>query len=213
MTEFWDQRYDSSEYVYGEEPNRYFADRITRLFSEGSSPSDHSEADKAFRLLLPMEGEGRNAVYAAKQGWIVDAFDQSKVAQKKASGLAAASGVAVNYDIRDVTSADLPDDRYDAAGLIYAHIPPQYRQMVHRQIINTLRPGGLVIIEAFHVSQLGKASGGPQCADMLYTADILKSDFQDCYVQELDETETVLEEGPGHSGPASIVRAVFRKRT
>ncbi len=36
------------------------------------------------RILLPAEGEGRNAVFAAKLGWDVTAFDFSASAMKKA---------------------------------------------------------------------------------------------------------------------------------
>ena len=61
--EYWNQRYSNAKYVYGEEPNQFFATQLSAL--------------KAGSLILPCEGEGRNAVYAASLGWTVDAFDGS----------------------------------------------------------------------------------------------------------------------------------------
>ena len=65
----------SEEYVYGTEPNQFFKEQLQKIIPAG-------------KLLLPGEGEGRNAVYAAKLGWMVDAFDQSSVARTKALNLA-----------------------------------------------------------------------------------------------------------------------------
>lgn len=49
-----------SRIAYGTEPNAFFKAQLDQL-----TPG---------RLLLPAEGEGRNAVYAAKKGWEVAAF-------------------------------------------------------------------------------------------------------------------------------------------
>ncbi|HSL87766.1 MAG TPA: hypothetical protein VK870_00530, partial [Ignavibacteriaceae bacterium] len=86
MTEFnnnfWDERYSAEEYVYGKDPNEFFEEHLSKL-----NPG---------RLLLPGEGEGRNAIFAAKLGWQVDANDQSIVAKSKAEKLAHAYGVNIN---------------------------------------------------------------------------------------------------------------------
>lgn len=54
MKEMWDKRYGNTEYAYGEEPNAFFKKTLDKLDLKGS-------------ILLPAEGEGRNAVYAAKK--------------------------------------------------------------------------------------------------------------------------------------------------
>ena len=69
MKQMWNSRYSVDEYIYGKEPNVYFREQLKEL-----SPA---------KCLLPAEGEGRNAIYAAKQGWFVDAFDYSETAKKK----------------------------------------------------------------------------------------------------------------------------------
>ncbi len=71
MKELWDKRYSADEFVYGKEPNQFFKDTIDSLELTG-------------QILLPAEGEGRNAVYAAKRGLSVYGFDISSNAKKKA---------------------------------------------------------------------------------------------------------------------------------
>ena len=68
-----------------------------------------------------------------------------------------------------------------------------------------------MILEAFTPAQLANDSGGPKTPDMLYTADLLRSDFAAADMVELEETDTVLDEGPGHRGPAAVVRMVARR--
>jgi hypothetical protein len=63
MNNFWDERYADEEYVYGTTPNQYFKQELEKL-----TPG---------KILLPGEGEGRNAVFAATQGWKVTARSKS----------------------------------------------------------------------------------------------------------------------------------------
>lgn len=70
MKEFWNGKYSSKEYIYGTEPNEYFKSALEK-YRPGT-------------ILLPGDGEGRNAVYAAKKGWQVTAFDFSNAAKEKA---------------------------------------------------------------------------------------------------------------------------------
>ena len=74
MKNFWDERYSNKEFVYGTLPNQFFKDQLDKL--------------KPGKILMVGEGEGRNAVYAAKLGWQVDAIDSSNVAKEKAAKLA-----------------------------------------------------------------------------------------------------------------------------
>ena len=75
----WGERYSSAEYVYVKLSNQFFKQQLDKL-----APGF---------LLLPAEGEGRNAVYAASRGWRVEAMDSSTEARMKALALAAAQGV------------------------------------------------------------------------------------------------------------------------
>ena len=72
--ELWNERFSTNEYIYGTNPNKFFKEQIDKI-----NPG---------RLLLLGEGEGRNSVYAATKGWIIDAVDFSQTAKDKALMLA-----------------------------------------------------------------------------------------------------------------------------
>jgi len=197
MKEFWNDRYSAEDFVYGKEPNEFFKSEIDKL--------------PAGNLLLPSEGEGRNAVYAAKLSWTVDAFDQSEKGKEKCEALAKENNVTVNYTIADAVETQLEEDKYDMIAFIFAHYPSSIRKQVHQKCIKALKPGGLLLLEAFNPLQLNNQSGGPKDIDMLYTAELLKSDFGDLNVKLLKELSTVLSEGKHHSGKGDVVRMLATK--
>jgi 2-polyprenyl-3-methyl-5-hydroxy-6-metoxy-1,4-benzoquinol methylase len=80
---FWDERYSTTEFIYGSEPNSFFKSELEKLASG--------------KILLLGEGEGRNAVYTALNGWTVDAVDFSLKAKEKALQLAEENKVHINY--------------------------------------------------------------------------------------------------------------------
>ncbi|GAB4293839.1 MAG: class I SAM-dependent methyltransferase [Ignavibacteriaceae bacterium] len=195
---FWDQRFSSEEYIYGEEPNEFFRDQLLHL-----PPGT---------ILLPGEGEGRNAVFAAKTGWKVKAFDFSRQARKKALKLAEKHNVSVDYSISELSALKLKRESYDAAGLIFVHLHFSVRDSFHRKISDSLKPGGRVILEAFNKNQLGKSTGGPQNPEMLYSVDDIRNGFSDLKTLLLREEDINLNEGIHHSGIASVIRYVGEKR-
>lgn len=197
MNTFWDERFAAEEYIYGKEPNTYFAEQIRKL-----SPG---------RLLLPMEGEGRNAVFAASLGWQVDAFDSSAEGIKKAQKLADLHGVTLKYEHCGVEGFDWPENEYDMVALIFAHLVPDLRIEMHKSIANSLRPGGHLLVELFHPDQLGRKSGGPKVSEMLYSPDLLKADFPDIEFSALQRIETTLSEGSYHQGKAILTRGIGTK--
>jgi cyclopropane fatty-acyl-phospholipid synthase-like methyltransferase len=195
---FWDERYSFEEYVYGTEPNQFFKEQIDKFSSPGI-------------LLMPGEGEGRNAVYAAKLDWQVDAFDQSINAQKKALRLAKKNEKNINYQVTDVTKFYTEKNKYDAAAIIFVHFNSEERTIFHHKIINSLKPGGKLILESFSKSQFGKKSGGPQALEMLYSLEDVMNDFKEIKTILLEEKNVILNEGDKHSGEASVIRYVGEK--
>jgi SAM-dependent methyltransferase len=196
-TEFWDVRYSDSEYAYGTDPNLYF-----KSFIDSNTPG---------KLLLPGEGEGSNAVYAALKGWEVYALDQSKVGMDKAKKLAEINNVNIDYQIQELSSFEQDKDTYDAIALIFLHLPPQNREHIHQNFIRLLKPDGLLLIEAFSKAQLGRKTGGPPVLEMLYDEEILRNDFGDLNILELYETIEEYKEGPYHQGEAAVIRMIARK--
>ena len=154
MENLWDQRYSEPGFVYGREPNGFFKE-----FLDNSPPG---------KLLLPGEGEGRNAVYAAGKGWDVTAFDQSSVARDKAVEWAEQEKLAINYYVSELSGFDCRDGSYDLVAIIYIHLPPGIRTGIHRKLARCLKPGSRLIMECFHKDQLKYGTGGPPVEELLY---------------------------------------------
>lgn len=194
----WDQRYDSEAYVYGTEPNDWFVEKLKII--------------KPGKLLLPAEGEGRNAVWAASQEWEVTAFDQSTVGKNKAIRLAASKNVVIDYMIQDIRSYRGKENLFDAVGLIFVQLPPEYRIKFHAELIKSLKPGGCMIVEAFSKAQLHNNSGGPKNEELLYDPDELRSDFDSLKILEFHSVKVHLQEGKLHHGIADVIRLFARKK-
>lgn len=197
MNDFWNDRYSQEQMAYGSEPNVFFREQLLKL--------------KPGRLLLPAEGEGRNAVYAALKGWQVTAFDFSEAGYKKAMALAEQRGVTINFQVTDAAQFVCEPDSVDAVALIYAHFTPALRREMHEKAVNWLKPGGTVILEGFHPNQLGYNSGGPKDESMLYTAEMLSKDFSQLAIHSIVETEVELSEGVYHNGAGFVTRLVAQK--
>jgi cyclopropane fatty-acyl-phospholipid synthase-like methyltransferase len=203
MKEMWNNRYAAVEYAYGTEPNGFFKQQLGLIAKTGS-------------ILLPAEGEGRNAVYAAQQGWQVNAFDISEQGRKKALMLADAREVSINYQVGTLDETEFAGRQFDAIGLIYAHFPPPALANLHARFANMLKRGGHLILEGFSKSNLplrlaNPAVGGPDKPEMLFTTDELEKQFNGLYTEQLEETEIDLHEGRFHNGVARVVRFVGKK--
>lgn len=196
MNNFWNERYSTKNYIYGIEPNQFFSEQIRKL--------------KPGRILLIGEGEGRNAVFAAKLGWQVDAIDTSSVAMKKAMNLAKQNNVRINYKIADVHSYNFPANTYDAIGVIFLHINETQEEstILYQKLYNSLKKGSRIILELFSKNQLGKKSGGPQDLDLLCSIAQIKKYFPLLKYELLREENVFLSEGEFHQGEASVIRFV-----
>lgn len=197
MQSFWDERYAQPEYIYGTEPNVYFRQQLDAL-----PPG---------KLLLPAEGEGRNAVYAASQGWQVTAFDLSTEGRRKALALAAQQDVEIDYHIMGFEAMDWQAEQFDAIALVFAHLPPPLRQAAYPRLLDFLRPGGTLILEGFAKAQLGKPSGGPKVLEMLFSEAELRADLGALSSLVFEEKEIVLDEGRYHEGEAAVIRLIGKK--
>ncbi|MEO1256867.1 MAG: class I SAM-dependent methyltransferase [Bacteroidota bacterium] len=199
----WNQRYADKAFAYGIEPNVFFKDQLQQ-FDSG-------------KLLMPADGEGRNGVYAATQGWKVTSADLSIVGKQKAEALAKQHEVALEYIVGDLNDMSFEPTSFDAIGLIYAHFPATIKSDLHKKIIGYLKPGGIVIFEAFSknhlpLSKADPAVGGPMDIDMLFSTEELQKDFEGFEMLHLAEEEVLLNEGKFHNGKSSVIRFVGRKK-
>jgi len=200
----WDKRYEAEQYVYGKTPNQFFKKNIDALNYKGN-------------ILFPAEGEGRNAVYAAKKGHSVLAFDISQTGKKKALKLAKEESVYIDYMVGEIGDLNLKEETFDMAVLTSAHFPPAIRQDTHLKIGKLIKPEGLIILEGFSKNNLAYREqnpgvGGPAEKEMLFTQEMIASDFEEFDIVSLEETEIKLKEGILHNGIAKVIRFIGKKR-
>lgn len=200
----WDDRYKNEAYAYGKAPNDFFKEWLQK-FEPGS-------------ILMPADGEGRNGVFAARIGWEVISFDLSAAGKSKALQLAAAHQVALEYIVGDLEELKFEKESFDAIGLVYAHFAAGKKSLFHKQLSSYLKPGGVIILEAFskkHIDlkQLNPAVGGPNDIDMLLSKAEITADFENYDILTLEEEEILLSEGQGHIGKGAVVRFAGRKRS
>ena len=194
MSEFWDIRYAPEHYYYGKEPNGFFKGCI--------------DSSQAGIILLPGDGEGRNSVYAASQGWDVFAFDPSKQGMKKALKLAEEKGVGINYEVCDLDDYVLEAKIFDMIALIYVHLYPEERKLHHKGLISALKPGGKLVMEVFSKKQLGNDSGGPKDIELLYDVEELKEDFRTMSIIKAVELSIYHDKSFAHQGQAEVIRFI-----
>jgi len=201
-TSRWNERYGQEEFAYGEEPNNYLKEQLAKL-PVGS-------------ILFPAEGEGRNAVFAAKLGWQVSAFDISQEGKNKALKLAEKNQVSIDYQVGALDVLNFEPEQFDAIALIYAHFPANIKSIYHLKFDSLLKKNGTIIFESFSKKHLGYVTanekvGGPKDIDSLFSIEEIKLDFPNYTFVELVEKDIELNEGLYHNGIGSVIRFVGQK--
>lgn len=199
MKEFWNERYQELELAYGDAPNTFFKQELDKIATPG-------------KILLPLEGQGRNAIYAAQKGWHVVAFDFSESGKASALELAKRFNVEIDYRIDTMEDFNATTNEFDVIALIYAHLPENNRESNHRKLTSFLKSGGTFIIEGFEKSQLNYTSGGPKKESMLYSKELLSSDFSSLDIVICSHEIVHLNEGKYHEGKASVIQFVGKKK-
>lgn len=196
----WDARFSTEDYVFGTEPNHWLAAHAA-CWAPGA------------RVLCVADGEGRNSVWLARQGLVVDAFDVSAVGVEKARKLAAAAQVQVRYEQASTDGYAWPVAALDGVAAIFVQFAdPAMRARMFERIKQSLKPGGTLILQGYTAEQLAFGTGGPREVSHLYTEDMIRSAFGDMELVALDRYERVLDEGAGHRGPSALLGLVARRR-
>lgn len=197
MKQFWNDRYTKSEFAYGKEPNQFLKEHI-HLFPKG-------------KVLFVAEGEGRNAVFAAKNGLQVYAFDYSDSGRKKAKDLASENNVVIDYEVSDVLQLSYEKNSFDAIVFIFAHFPSDIRKKAHEELLSLVKPNGKIVFEAFSKEQLKYSSGGPKESAMLFSEDEVRKEFVNVTFDFLKTQLVMLNEGPYHQGEGKVIRFIGTK--
>lgn len=199
-TQFWNERFDKEEFIFGKEPNEYLVDKATQYLK----PQD--------KVLCIADGEGRNGVWLAKQGMQVTGFDASDIALAKAKQFAKDNQVEVEYSFSDTDSFTWQADAYDAViGIFIQFADPAMRERIFKQAYRALKSGGIFILQGYTPKQLEYKTGGPSLIEHLYTEELIKDLAKEFQVLELVSYEKELSEGPRHTGMSAILGLVAKK--
>lgn len=194
----WDKEYDTDIYVYGKIANDFLRENYTSI------PKNHGQA----KVLCLAEGEGRNAVFLAQQGYQVTAVDLSAVGLKKARQLANDNHVSIETICADLAELDLGERCWDGIVSIFCHLPPTVRQALYRRVEKALKPTGVLLLESYRPEQLDYQTGGPPVAEMMTSTATLLKELPNLDFSHLVAIERNVVEGVNHKGLAAVVQAI-----
>lgn len=198
MKDFWNERYKEEGHAYGTRPNDFLSKNIHLLKKGG-------------RILCIAEGEGRNALFLARNGFKVTAVDFSEVGISKLLKEAAFEGLSIDAKVEDLTNFDMGKDSWDGIVSIFAHLPPGIRKKVHQNIQVALKDGCLLVLEAYRPEQIVRGTGGPKDKDMMMNINILHEELLTLTPFFESETDREIHEGKYHNGLSSVVQFIGKK--
>lgn len=197
----WDRRYSETEFVYGKNPNDFLKVEYSRIPQSG-------------RILCLAEGQGRNAIFLAKQGYSVTAVDQSAVGLEKAELLAEEQGVKIETEVANLANYKLGREQWDGIVSISAHVPPALRKDLHSQVAVALKRNGVFLLEAYTTKQLEMDGiGGPPRSqkELFMSLRELKVELVDLKFIIGRETTREMSEGKYHQGNSAVVQVIASK--
>jgi len=193
----WNERYAGEEYIYGTEPNDFLAEHAGKL----TGP-----------VLSLAEGEGRNGVFLASRGLEVHGVDGSAVGLEKARKLAASRGVEIETEVADLAVFVPRANHYGAVVSISAHLPSAIRARLYPLVERCLVPGGILLLEAYSEAQIDRDTGGPKDLDLLMSVEKIERELPSLEPLLLRELEREVREGAYHTGVASVVQFLGKRR-
>ncbi|MGY0691867.1 class I SAM-dependent methyltransferase [Virgibacillus sp. FSP13] len=196
--EHWDNSFSDKDFVYGEIENA-FINKMSHIITEHS------------KLGCFAEGEGRNAVYLAKLGHEVTTYDQSTIGLEKTKALAGQNNVNVNTVEIDLTKEKVKKNQYDAAIMVFGHVPKKDQQFLMESMIGSVKSGGYVIFEIYSEAQLAYQTGGPKSVEMLYDPTDILDWIKDYKCIHFYYGEADRNEGKRHIGLGHVIQVVIKK--
>ena len=194
--EFWNGKFSKADFFYGTNPNEFLASNLELIKSQK-------------KMLCLGEGEGRNAIFFAKNGFDVTAIDASDLGLKKLENRAIEENINIKTVCMDLNFWE-DKEKYDVIVASYLHMYKNEREELFKKIEKSLNIGGYFIGEFFSTKQLSYSSGGPKDLDLLYTVEDFMGYFNLCE-KNITEEIVILDEGIGHQGEACVIRVKIKK--
>lgn len=166
----WDNRYQEADLVWSADPNVFLPPLVAGL-----------EPGTALDVAC---GEGRNAIWLARQGWEVTAVDFSPVGIEKAWQLA--DDEEIEWVVADATTYE-PGRTFDLVVVFYLHVLPEDLAAVFDRAVEAVAPGGSLFAVGHAVRNLEHGHGGPSYPEILWSEEVIAPMIQEVDVIELGE--------------------------
>lgn len=197
--ETWNARYARDDYLFGEAPNAFLR-RQSKWLRPGGA------------VLCVADGEGRNSVWLAEQGFAVTAFDFAPNAQAKAARLAKRRDVRVDHQLGDMDTWRWAARQYDALVAVFIQfMAPRRREVAFAGMMSAIVPGGVFLLEGYRPEQVDYRTGGPPDRENMYTRQWLETTFAGWQILVLEAYDAAIAEGDAHSGMSALIDLVARK--
>ncbi len=194
----WDERYSAEHYVYGTSPNKFLEENV-KAMPKG-------------KVLSLAEGEGRNAIFLARQGYAVTAVDASLVGLEKAKKLASDNGVVIEFIHADLEEYGIGENKWDGIVSIFCPVPTVLRKKLHKKVVAGLKKKGVLLLEAYTPNQLKHGTGGGNSVDLMMSRELLNVELAGLTFSHLVELECNVVEGTHHTGIGAVVQAIATKQ-
>jgi SAM-dependent methyltransferase len=149
--ERWNRMYTAATPSFNTNANAFLVDVVTTAMKNGLKPG------KALDVSM---GQGRNAIWLAQQGWDVTGFDPARDGVNQANETAKKLGVKIHTEVTTDEKFDFGENRWDLILLSYAGCAA-----LAPTVERALKPGGILIVEAFHTDALKTMKiGGSLCS-------------------------------------------------
>jgi SAM-dependent methyltransferase len=190
----WDARYSEREgTMWSGRPNGRLVSEVTVI-----------PPGRAFDVGC---GEGADAIWLAQRGWTVTAIDISDVAIRRAQDAADRAGAAIEWIVGDALHRPFPPRSFDLVSMQYPALPKAAGDGAIRTLLETVRPGGLVLavyhdLDDEHREHMRAQGDDP--ADFVGVDD-LRLLLSDDFTVEVDAIEPRIDPPPGTPHVADVV--------
>jgi SAM-dependent methyltransferase len=171
--ERWNRILTSPKAPFNRSPNAFLVEMI-----KGVKPG---------RSLDVGMGQGRNTIYLAQLGWDSMGFDPADRAVAAAQQQADAAGVKITTQVAREEDFDWGDAKWDLIVLSYVRV-----RAVADKAMRALRPGAIVIVEAFHRDA---TRDGPVGGGVVFDSNELLLLFKDLRVIRYEDAKAVSDFG------------------
>jgi tellurite methyltransferase len=154
----WDRFYKKKNHAFGKEAIGFLKENLNLL--------------KKGRAFVPAMGEGRNAVFLARNGFRVDGVDLSKIAVDRAIEEAKAKKTSIKGIVADLFEYPYPKEAYD-----FVLVSLFYSERLLPRFKGALKKGGLIMF--YLKRETGRKASSPTPDDFFVKPGDLKASLAD----------------------------------